>query len=464
MSRSTRSKVVLGAATALALATAGWLGAGAAIADDTPTPAPSDTSAPVEGTDQPTDPPAAPKKKPTSPLDTPDLGTQPAGSTLGNSFSSPIKLTGPWNLTVLDNTSATVQSGEPQSLTGGFYNTRTQWIKFKSTRTGTIAIRAYGVSSTDDLGINVFTGSSLSTLSRKASGDESYWPVDGAGVVSSTPTRAAAVLGVDVKKDRSYYIQVGSASALKTTPGAAISDITVLIVGVDFQPSNDLFIHAKELKLGSNAHTEANAYLPGSSIEVWEPIDNNVDAADVRTGSVWFKWKAPQTGHADFGTCGIFDAPALGLFGRYYTPGGYGELASLGFDQGTGCNFLGSGGFINNQLIVKGEWYYLQVSKTDGSLGQVPEVTIDATFSDPYIEKLSKTSGHAGTTLVITGQALNAGGAPTVKFGSKTATIVGPVSATSITVKVPSHSLGKVDVTVTADGDTSNKRSFTYIP
>jgi hypothetical protein len=41
---------------------------------------------------------------------------------------------------------------------------------------------------------------------------------------------------------------------------------------------------------------------------------------------------------------------------------------------------------------------------------------------------------------------------------------VGPVSATSITVKVPSHSLGKVDVTVTADGDVSNKRSFTYIP
>jgi len=467
VSRSTRSKVILGAATALALVTAGWLNASAALAEDAPPPSdaptsePTPTDEPSPPVDPPVDPPAEPKQKPPQHTITgPDIAA--ADPTAGNSFSNPIKLSGPWNLVSLDNSSATVQSHEPRSLVGGGYVTRTQWIKFKATRTGTIAINAFAGSTTDDLGLNVYTGSSLTSLTRKASDDDAYWPVDGAGVVSGPPSREAAILGLDVVKDKSYYIQVGSQSGSSSGVGTAFTDISVFIYGVDFHPSNDTFNHAQQLTLGSDTYTKANAYLPGSSMDVWEPYDNDINPSRVRLGSVWFKWKAPQDGHAWFGACGFFDQSALGLFNRYYSGGGYGELASIGFDEGTNCGFA-SGGFVDNVPVDKGEYYWLQVSKVAGAFGQTPVVSIDATFDAPYIEKLSKTSGHPGTTVILTGQSFNSGGAPVVKFGSKTASIV-TYTATSITVKAPSHSLGKVDVTVTSGADVSNKRSFTYVP
>ena len=90
-------------------------------------------------------------------------------------------------------------------------------------------------------------------------------------------------------------------------------------------------------------------------------------------------------------------------------------------------------------------------------------MSIQANFNSAWIYKLSKTSGGVGTTITITGQALNTG-TPVVKFGSKTATIVGTPTATTMVVKAPSQSghKGKFSVTVNNGTYSSNKATFTY--
>jgi hypothetical protein len=248
-----------------------------------------------------------------------------------------------------------------------------------------------------------------------------------------------------------------------TELGDAEDLITVLILGVDYNPGNDHLNKATTLKLGSGAAATAQAVLAGSSVDVWEPVDNNLNSSAVRTGSVWYKWTAPQDGVADFSVCGTDDVgPAIAVFGSFYHPVGYGELASLGFDQGQPCGFLGVGGTVS-VTVQQGSVYYVQVSKTAGSfIAQSATVRIEATFSEPYIEKLSKTSGKSGSTITITGQALNANGTPVVKFGSKVATIVGEVGPNSLTVKVPSNSKGGKKVTVTSGVTVSNTVTFTY--
>jgi hypothetical protein len=499
MARSARSTVILGAATALALATAGWLTAGTAFADDTPTPTdtavPSDTPT-TDPTDDPTTPPddstdgdgtsddapsdpapdyTPPPKQPGGTLTLPKIPKQqdePAVTTGANSFSNPTRIEGSYFFLEYDNSTATVQSGEPRKIQGGNYIHRTQWIKWKATRTGNVYISAVSVSGNSDTAINVYSGSSLSTLKLKASDDDQYFPLDNSAGSAGAPPYSAAILGVDVTKGHSYYIQLGTSYFSKTSVPVASTDIQVSILGVDYNPSNDHLNHAKEIKLGSDATGSADGTFAGAQIDPWEPSDNYLSSAKTRIGSIWFKWTAPADGHANFGDCALGDyhGPSLALFSNYYgAPGnGYGDLDQYGFGWDNGCNFLGilGGADIDNVSVNKGQTYYMQVSETLGGLDQEISMNISATFDTPWIGKLNHTSGAlaGGNTVKIQGQALNSGGAPTVKFGSKSAH-VNSYSATEISVRVPAGvNLGKVDVVVKSGSDTSNKKSYTYTP
>lgn len=76
----------------------------------------------------------------------------------------------------------------------------------------------------------------------------------------------------------------------------------------------------------------------------------------------------------------------------------------------------------------------------------------------PTISSLSPTSGPEGTTVTISGS--NFGDSPSVSFGSTSAT-VSSSTASSITTTVPGGlSVGDVDVTVSAGGETSEAATF----
>jgi ribosomal protein L31 len=82
----------------------------------------------------------------------------------------------------------------------------------------------------------------------------------------------------------------------------------------------------------------------------------------------------------------------------------------------------------------------------------------------PVITSISPTSGETGTTVTINGSNFgNTRGASTVKFGSKTCASADYVSwsNTQVKVKAPGGISGKVNLTVTTAGGTSNSRAFT---
>jgi hypothetical protein len=84
----------------------------------------------------------------------------------------------------------------------------------------------------------------------------------------------------------------------------------------------------------------------------------------------------------------------------------------------------------------------------------------------PVINSISPTSGPAagGTTVVIEGTGLSiSGSATTANFGANQVT-ASCASTTSCTAVSPAGVGGKVNVTVTVNGQTSNAVSFTYIP
>lgn len=483
MPRSPRSKAVLAAATVAALTAAGLFSGLTAYADDVPTPDPTDTSVATPPADEGVDPveppaPLPPKElNPDSTLPTPIPLRNPApaaGSTAGNSFGSPVKVTGYWWNQGFDNTSATTQSGEPRKLGGGYYLRRTQWIKWKAPDSGVISLAAYTADDNDDLGINVYTGSAFSNLHRVGTNDEQYFPVDGAGGSGSGPSSNSEILSLKVSKGKTYYIQVGSATSDSTDSNASTdpyTDITVEVVGSNYTPSNDNLSSASELKLGTGGFVEKTAILNGSTLEEWEPTDNDEDGTANRVNSVWYKWTAPQDGTADITTCAFFlyDSPTIAVFANYAgsTGNGYGDLSALDFDYDNNglCHLLGTGGAVS-VTVDKGVTYYLQVSSTAAaSFKRDTFVAISFDASEPYIEKVSPSSGShlGGNTITITGQEFTSGGAPTVKIGGHTATIVGIPSNTQIKVKAPAHAIGTVEVTVTSGGDKSNIKHYKYL-
>ncbi len=82
----------------------------------------------------------------------------------------------------------------------------------------------------------------------------------------------------------------------------------------------------------------------------------------------------------------------------------------------------------------------------------------------PSISTVSLTSGKKDTTVTISGSAFGTSrGSSYVKFGSVKATSYPSWSNTQIKVKVPSISPGKVKVTATTSGGTSNYKYFTVL-
>ena len=106
-----------------------------------------------------------------------------------------------------------------------------------------------------------------------------------------------------------------------------------------------------------------------------------------------------------------------------------------------------------------------RATDTSGNIKDA-SVTVTCTTGGPTVTGISPTTGstNGGTPITITGTGFT--GATAVNFGSKAATGVTVVSATSITATSPSGTAGTVDVTVTTPSGTSTISAadkFTYV-
>ena len=98
--------------------------------------------------------------------------------------------------------------------------------------------------------------------------------------------------------------------------------------------------------------------------------------------------------------------------------------------------------------------------QTDGGLSNALSFTV--TPPAPEITSINPVAGGPGMTVAITGKFFST--AKEVAFGATKVTTLDSKSETQVTLKVPDTlPLGATDVTVTTDGGTSNKISFTVL-
>ncbi len=397
-------------------------------------------------------------------------------TTQGNSFSSPVVVTGHWPGVVFDSQAATTQSGEPRLVGSARYLRRTMWARWKAPASGFVSFTVYA--GVDDTGLNVYTGSTFGTLRRVATNDNHYQPVDGANGSTTAPFTGAGILGMQVTAGTVYYLQVGSATSLPATTDAAVPGFASLYVTINqsnYVQPNDFRAKAATLTLGPGATISTTAYVNGSTMESWEPTDNNVEPAAKRIGSVWYRWTAPQTGDATLTICAWHEFMSIGVFQNYASdPGfGVGDLSAIefAFNDFFPCP-NGEYGARTNFTARQGVIYLFQIAKTfplpgyESGADRSGTLTLDVDFALAYIEKISPTSGPlaGGTTVTITGQQLSVFGKTTVvKFGTKIATVLAGSTETQLKVKVPKGlKLGSVPVTVTIDTIVSNAKTYTY--
>lgn len=117
-----------------------------------------------------------------------------AATTLTDTFadSQTIDMAGPNGKLTANNTSATMETGEPTSV-AGFTTTKTMWVRFVAPITGRIGLGVTGqnnyINPFDAL-IGVYTGTAVNALTQVASSDPE-------------------VLSVQVTAGTSYHVQVG---------------------------------------------------------------------------------------------------------------------------------------------------------------------------------------------------------------------------------------------------------------
>jgi hypothetical protein len=137
---------------------------------------------------------------------------------------------------------------------------------------------------------------------------------------------------------------------------------------------------------------------------------------------------------------------------------GYLPAKSLSFHSSIDGN-LGTGGHVTRKLSAGVHTITLRGVDRDGMAAQTSiTLTVGGASSVPIIDSISTGSGAAGNPITLKGR--NFGAGATVKFGTKTATVVS-LSATQIVVMVPTGlPVGETEIVLAAGGFTTASSSF----
>jgi subtilisin family serine protease len=251
-------------------------------------------------------------------------------SAAGNNdfFSSAQSLTGASGSTTDSNVSATRESGEP--TTHGSTN-MTKWYSFVAPSNGSLSLTTVG--SSFDTVLGVFTGSSVSSLTRIASDDDSGG--------SYTSSLMATLVG-----GTTYYFQVGSWGS---TSGSIRLNWSFASVACSGSPSNDNLSCASVLT-GSNSSTSGSTST--ATLEVSE-----LDTVNV-CRSVWYRVTPTEGSVGTFSTVGSSFDTVLTVY-RSSSSATYGSLAWVAANDNGGANLTS---YISGLSMSVGYTYYVRVA------------------------------------------------------------------------------------------------------
>ena len=193
---------------------------------------------------------------------------------VGDNFSSPriiARSTGVDQLT--DTTSFTAEAGEPKH--GDAVATRSAWFKWQSPATGRVTFRTQG--SDFDTVMSAYTGDSLATLTSIGEDDDTTF---NDGSIRQSQLHFDATAGV------TYRIAVDAF-------GTGFGKVRLS------WDANDSFSGATQLSgPGAGQTGVIDTDNTGATKQAGEPQHAGLAGGQ----SVWFSWKAPATGTAEFGT------------------------------------------------------------------------------------------------------------------------------------------------------------------
>lgn len=226
------------------------------------------------------------------------------------------------------NVGATTETGEPTTA-----GSATLWWAWKAPATTTVEIDTTG--SSYDTALAVYTGTSLTKLSKVASNDNS------ATAKTSQLSFSAAVGTI-------YFIAVGSKSSA--------TGFTALHVGS--VPANNDF--AKATALSGNSIQTTGSTLNGSR-ESGEPLA----VTNAAGSSVWYKWTAPASGRFSLAAFAV----EIDTIAAVYTGASVGSLKKIASNDNNQDS--GNTDALVSFTATKGTLYHIQIDhySYSGSFG-----------------------------------------------------------------------------------------------
>jgi len=267
------------------------------------------------------------------------LSNEVSVSPIGNNdyFSSSRVISGASGTITDSNSTATRETGEPTTYGS---TAHTKWYSITANSNGYLTVNTNG--SSFDTVLGVFTGSSVSALTKLGADD------DGG-------SSFASLVSVSVVSGTTYRIQVGAFSSGVT--GSIILNWSIGNATCSTSPVNDNLACATSLNSSSGLISGSNT---SATLETSEPQETvNI------CKSVWYKVTPNGSGTGTFHTSGSNFDTVLTIYRSSTTTGSYGSVFFVSENDDADDFTLTSR--LSNVTLLSGSTYFIRVAGYSGS-------------------------------------------------------------------------------------------------
>jgi len=287
-----------------------------------------------------------------------------------------------------------------------------------------------------------------------------------AGTAGTTDVTVTTVGGASATSgaDQFTYVAAPTVTSVSVTDGPLSGTTAVTLTGTNFT-------NATAVKFGSTnaiGFTVVNA----TTITATAPSES-VGSVNIQVTTAGGTSASNPGDHYAY-----LAAPTITQISPLSGPIAGGTSLSITGTNFTSTTFIGFAGTAATNVVVNSATSITATAPAGSAGGVYVQATTDGGFfgngsgdiytyiAVPTVTGLTVTNGPLGGGTTLTVEGANLTGATAVSFGTASGTMIGNVTATSLTVTSPAGSAGAADVTVTTVGGTSGTSSadqFNYV-
>ena len=308
------------------------------------------------------------------------------------------------------------------------------------------------------------TGTNLTQVS--ATQVRATAPAGSAGKVDVTVTTAGGTSANTSADDFTYFVPAPVVSGISPSTGLTTGGTVVTINGQNLSGTTSVtFGGTAATAIDNVSSTQIKATAPAKAAGKVDVVVTTAGGPSANTSADDFTYVppapavtgiSPSTGLASGGT--VVTITGTNLTGATAVKFGATNATNVTVDSATTIRATAPAGSIGKVDV--------SVTTAGGTSANTSADDFTYFVPAPSVSGIAPSTGSTagGTVVTITGE--NLSGATAVKFGSANGTNLTQVSATQVRATAPAGSAGKVDVTVTTAGGTSDNTSaddFTYV-